>query len=95
MNTQEMINKAHELARQRPGYWYNPQILEEIINTGLPEGELATMAGGQKVIRKGGEVIYITDNKKKSVPLTREIEEKLLIAYAVKQSALSTTMGSL
>jgi hypothetical protein len=54
--------------------------------------------GGQKAVREGSEIICLSieGNKEiKRIPLTREIEEKLLIAYAVKQSALSTTMGSL
>ncbi len=98
MNTQEMINKAHELARKTPGYRYNPQVLESIITTGLPEGVVLATMGRQKAVREGGEIICLSveDNKEiKRMPLTKEIEEKLLIAYAVKQSTLSTTMGSL
>lgn len=98
MTTQEMIAQAHQLARKTPGYRYNPQVLESIITTGLPEGVVLATMGGQKALREGGEIICLSieDNKEiKRVPLTREMEEKLLIAYAVKQSTLSTTMGSL
>jgi hypothetical protein len=98
MNTQEMIAKAHQMARKTPGYRYNPKTLEQIINTGLPEGVVLATMGGQKAVREGSEIICLSieGNKEiKRIPLTREIEEKLLISYAVTASTLATTMGSL
>jgi hypothetical protein len=99
MDTKEMIAKAHMLARKTPGYRYNPEVLESIINTGvIPEGVTLATMGEQKVLRDGDDIISvsITDNKEiHRKPITQDIKEKMLIVYAVNASALPVTMGSL
>ena len=98
MTKQEMIIEAHYLARKAPYYRYNPEVLEQIVISGrLPEGVVLCTMGGQKAVREGNEII-ITDNNNKEIKrhtLTKALEEKLLIAYAVKESVIPTTMGSL
>jgi len=98
MNTQEMINKTHELARQRPGYRYNPETLEQIINAGvIPEGITLGIVNGQKILRDGDYIISVSlvDNKEIHRKPLKGVEEKVLIMYAVSASALPVTMGSL
>lgn len=92
MTIDEMIVKAHALAKTKSSYRYSPQKLEHLVNEGifaLPINEPLIVRGDQTLQYEGAYVVCYKDGAEtKRTKITEEILEGLIIQYAVEASQL-------
>jgi len=97
MTKEEMIKRVCETHESMSGYNYNPDVVKEIIETGvvsIPNGFLiekfdkktAVWKDGKIIISENGEVLTELDDEKSI--------ENALIKYAYVKSNIGVSMGS-
>lgn len=99
MTVNDLMDRAHTIARSKPGHHYAPAELERLVREGLfsiPVNAPICQAGHQHLVYTGREVVsYGTREdgrvvETKRTPATEAVVEQLIVLHAVLASQLPT-----